>query len=204
MQLWECAQCRAITRIMLTTKCKQWSMLFTLLYYWLSQRSQDKISTSMVWLSLTLYNTNKTKYMNVMSEILKAGWLELQLVTDVLGMSPLAGNKTGFPLLTVVLITHTTSPIEPWMQVQSKNIELIFQKSDLFWSDLIWKISVLPDLGIFLYLFCDVTITSYVWSYWLSRKFPNGQNIFWSNSDIEQSSTHMKNRAKPEPLTSPH
>ena len=82
----------------------------TLLYYWLSQRSQDKISTSMVWLSLTLYNTNKTKYMNVMSEILKAGWLELQLVTDVLGMSPLAGNKTGFPLLTVVLITHTPRP----------------------------------------------------------------------------------------------
>ena len=68
-------------------------------YYWLSQRSQDKISTSMVWLSLTLYNTNKTKYMNVMSEILKAGWLELQLVTDVLGMSPLAGNKTGFHFL---------------------------------------------------------------------------------------------------------
>ena len=91
-------------------------------YYWLSQRSQNKISTCMVWLSLTLYNTNKTKYMNVMSEIPKAGWLEQKLVTDVLGMSPLAGNKTGFPLLTVVLITHTTSPVEPWMQVQSKNM----------------------------------------------------------------------------------
>ena len=68
-------------------------------YYWLSQRSQNKISTSMVWLSLTLYNTNKTKYMNVMSEIPKAGWLELQLVTDVLGMSPLGEIKQVFHFL---------------------------------------------------------------------------------------------------------
>ena len=57
-----------------------------------------KIKSLLPWFDYRLRHTtqNKTKYMNVMSEILKAGWLELQLVTDVLGMSPLAGNKTGF------------------------------------------------------------------------------------------------------------
>ena len=150
-----------------------------------------------------------------MSEILKAGWLELQLVTDVLGMSPLAGNKKQvFPLLYSPSWSHTPPrPSSHKCKSNPKTCCILPNMSKMF-----------PTTMGILLIWTNLVNLSFTWS----RNFP--LSLLWCHNYIihlillvvkeisyltkhilvklwhwsSMHPTHMQNRAKPEPLTSPH